>query len=97
MSFVEYQSQDYSDNRDETPPHTVSTSIIALDVNSTSMFSSLRFFDKKDNCRSGTVVDRDVVHPTEFDFYLQSHGQRGPRVGRAALYSVSRKTYTFSG
>ncbi|KAJ7866976.1 argonaute-like protein [Mycena olivaceomarginata] len=48
----------------------------------------IRFFDKKDNCRSGTVVDRDIVHPTEFDFYLQSHGQRGPRAGRAALYSV---------
>lgn len=30
--------------------------------------------DKTGNCRAGTVVDRDVGHPTEFDFYLQSHG-----------------------
>jgi len=49
----------------------------------------MRFFDKQENCHSGTVVDRDVVHPTEFDFYLQSHGQRGQRVtSRASLYSV---------
>lgn len=40
----------------------------------------VRFFptagggDKSGNCPAGTVVDRDVVHPTEFDFYLQSHG-----------------------
>jgi hypothetical protein len=39
-----------------------------------------RFFpiDKRDNdrtgnCPSGTVVDTTVVHPFEFDFYLQSH------------------------
>jgi len=30
--------------------------------------------DNTGNCRAGTVVDRDVGHPTEFDFYLQSHG-----------------------
>ena len=30
--------------------------------------------DKSGNCPAGTVVDRDVGHPTEFDFYLQSHG-----------------------
>ena len=30
--------------------------------------------DKSGNCPAGTVVDRDVTHPTEFDFYLQSHG-----------------------
>ena len=29
--------------------------------------------DKSGNCPAGTVVDRDVTHPTEFDFYLQSH------------------------
>jgi len=30
--------------------------------------------DNTGNCRAGTVVDRGVGHPTEFDFYLQSHG-----------------------
>jgi eukaryotic translation initiation factor 2C len=39
----------------------------------------VRFFptnvaDRSGNCPAGTVVDTDVVHPTEFDFYLQSHG-----------------------
>lgn len=30
--------------------------------------------DKSGNCPAGTVIDREVAHPTEFDFYLQSHG-----------------------
>ncbi|KAH7105502.1 eukaryotic translation initiation factor 2C [Auriculariales sp. MPI-PUGE-AT-0066] len=30
--------------------------------------------DRSGNCPSGTVIDTDIVHPTEFDFYLQSHG-----------------------
>ncbi|KAJ6562409.1 argonaute-like protein [Mycena capillaripes] len=30
--------------------------------------------DRSGNCPAGTVVDRDISHPTEFDFYLQSHG-----------------------
>ncbi|CAE6365294.1 unnamed protein product [Rhizoctonia solani] len=30
--------------------------------------------DKSGNCPAGTVVDDVVGHPTEFDFYLQSHG-----------------------
>ncbi|KAG8935247.1 hypothetical protein FRC02_008382 [Tulasnella sp. 418] len=30
--------------------------------------------DKSGNCPAGTVVDSDIAHPTEFDFYLQSHG-----------------------
>ncbi|KAJ7321835.1 argonaute-like protein [Mycena albidolilacea] len=30
--------------------------------------------DRSGNCPAGTVVDRDIGHPTEFDFYLQSHG-----------------------
>ena len=29
--------------------------------------------DKSGNCPAGTVVDQDITHPTEFDFYLQSH------------------------
>ncbi|KAH9899908.1 argonaute-like protein [Cubamyces lactineus] len=36
----------------------------------------VRFFpgqsdaDRSGNCPAGTVVDKDIVHPTEFDFYL---------------------------
>ncbi|THH11493.1 hypothetical protein EW145_g610 [Phellinidium pouzarii] len=30
--------------------------------------------DRSENCPAGTVVDRDVTNPAEFDFYLQSHG-----------------------
>ncbi|KAF9087913.1 eukaryotic translation initiation factor 2C, 2 [Mortierella sp. AD031] len=29
--------------------------------------------DRIGNCMPGTVVDSEVVHPVEFDFYLQSH------------------------
>lgn len=29
--------------------------------------------DKNGNCVPGTVVDTNIVHPFEFDFYLQSH------------------------
>jgi len=53
----------------------------------------VRFFppanggDKSGNCPAGTVVDRDVVHPTEFDFYLQSHGGL-LGTSRPAHYSV---------
>ncbi|KAI9001051.1 argonaute-like protein [Trametes punicea] len=53
----------------------------------------VRFFpnqndaDRSGNCPAGTVVDRDIVHPTEFDFYLQSHsGLLG--TSRPAHYSV---------
>ncbi|EIW61996.1 argonaute-like protein [Trametes versicolor FP-101664 SS1] len=43
--------------------------------------------DRSGNCPAGTVVDRDIVHPTEFDFYLQSHsGLLG--TSRPAHYSV---------
>ncbi|KAI8354349.1 Piwi domain-containing protein [Mortierella sp. GBAus27b] len=30
--------------------------------------------DRSGNCPSGLVVDTGIVHPFEFDFYLQSHG-----------------------
>ncbi|KAJ8481770.1 hypothetical protein ONZ51_g5795 [Trametes cubensis] len=53
----------------------------------------VRFFpgqsdaDRSGNCPAGTVVDKDIVHPTEFDFYLQSHsGLLG--TSRPAHYSV---------
>ncbi|KAJ7434908.1 argonaute-like protein, partial [Mycena galericulata] len=49
----------------------------------------MRFFDEDKNCPSGTVIDRDVVHPIQFDFYLYGHGHRGSRgTSRPAHYSV---------
>ncbi|KAJ6611943.1 ribonuclease H-like domain-containing protein [Mycena sp. CBHHK59/15] len=40
----------------------------------------------------GTVVDRDIGHPTEFDFYLQSHGGLlGPAVQR-----IIHRAFNFS-
>jgi len=43
--------------------------------------------DRSGNCPAGTVVDREVAHPTEFDFYLQSHaGLLG--TSRPAHYNV---------
>ncbi|KAF8608017.1 Piwi-domain-containing protein [Ceratobasidium sp. AG-I] len=50
----------------------------------------VRFFpthgmeDRSGNCPVGTVVDDVVGHPTEFDFYLQSHG---------GLLGTSRSTH----
>ncbi|KAK7695892.1 hypothetical protein QCA50_000531 [Cerrena zonata] len=32
------------------------------------------FTDRSGNCKAGTVVDSDITHPLEMDFYLQSHG-----------------------
>ncbi|KIJ20240.1 hypothetical protein PAXINDRAFT_68597 [Paxillus involutus ATCC 200175] len=53
----------------------------------------VRFFprpgeaDKSGNCLAGTVVDQVVAHPTEFDWYLQSHaGLLG--TSRPAHYNV---------
>ncbi|CAB4439380.1 unnamed protein product [Rhizophagus irregularis] len=40
--------------------------------------------DKSGNCLPGTVVDMDITHPFEFDFYLLSH---------AGLHGTSRPTY----
>ncbi|KAI0081731.1 argonaute-like protein [Panus rudis PR-1116 ss-1] len=43
--------------------------------------------DRSGNCRAGTVVDRDITHPLEMDFYLQSHaGLLG--TSRPAHYNV---------
>ena len=40
--------------------------------------------DRSGNCQPGTVVDSNIVHPFEFDFYLQSH---------AGLQGTSRPTH----
>ncbi len=44
--------------------------------------------DRSENCLAGTAVDRGVGHPTEFDFYLQSHGGL-LGTSRPTHYSVS--------
>jgi eukaryotic translation initiation factor 2C len=51
--------------------------------------------DRSGNCVAGTVVDREVGHPTEFDFYLQSHGGL-LGTSRPAHYSVLYDENNFS-
>ncbi|KIK66591.1 hypothetical protein GYMLUDRAFT_69767 [Collybiopsis luxurians FD-317 M1] len=62
----------------------------------------IRFFpsrkqdgDKSGNCPAGTVVDRDISHPIEFDFYLQSHGGL-LGTSRPAHYSILHDENAFS-
>ncbi|KAG0057713.1 Protein argonaute 10 [Gryganskiella cystojenkinii] len=43
--------------------------------------------DRSGNCLAGTVVDTMITHPTEFDFYLQSHGGL-QGTSRPTLYHV---------
>ncbi|KAF9300502.1 Eukaryotic translation initiation factor 2C [Mortierella antarctica] len=43
--------------------------------------------DRSGNCVAGTVVDKVITHPTEFDFYLQSHGGL-QGTSRPTLYHV---------
>jgi len=43
--------------------------------------------DRSGNCMPGTVIDTDIVHPTQFNFILQSHsGIQG--TSRPAIYYV---------
>ncbi|KAF8974495.1 argonaute-like protein [Flammula alnicola] len=56
---------------------------------------SERDADKSGNCPAGTVVDREIAHPTEFDFYLQSHGGL-LGTSRPAHYSVRAFENNFS-
>jgi len=50
-------------------------------------FFPIRDADRSGNCLPGTVIDVDITHPFEFDFYLQSHaGLLG--TSRPTLYHV---------
>ena len=68
--------------------------VMAINLYSCHVYIALRFFpqkpkdaDKSENCPAGTVVDRDITHPTDHDFYLQSHaGLKG--TSRPAHYYV---------
>ena len=51
--------------------------------------------DRSGNCRAGTVVDGDIVHPIELDFYLQSHGGL-LGTSRPAHYNVLHDDVGFS-
>ncbi|KAJ3796816.1 argonaute-like protein [Lentinula aff. detonsa] len=62
----------------------------------------IRFFptsakdaDKSGNCPAGTVVDKEIGHPTDLDFYLQSHGGL-LGTSRPAHYSVLHDENNFS-
>ncbi|GJJ07624.1 hypothetical protein Clacol_001828 [Clathrus columnatus] len=51
--------------------------------------------DNSGNCRAGTVVDREISHPLESDYYLQSHaGLLG--TSRPAHYNVLLDENNFS-
>lgn len=51
--------------------------------------------DRSGNCKAGTVVDTTIVHPIEFNFYIQSHaGLIG--TSRPTLYHVLQDDNKFS-
>jgi eukaryotic translation initiation factor 2C len=51
--------------------------------------------DRSGNCKAGTIVDSDITHPIELDFYLQSHaGLLG--TSRPAHYNVLYDDFGFS-
>ncbi|KAK9767200.1 hypothetical protein K7432_003165 [Basidiobolus ranarum] len=50
------------------------TYIVARKRHHTLFFPTERAFtDNSGNCKPGTLVDTTITHPSEFDFYLQSH------------------------
>ncbi|KAG8492724.1 hypothetical protein CXB51_010450 [Gossypium anomalum] len=64
------------------------TFIVVQKRHHTRLFANDRkFADSKGNILPGTVVDSDICHPTEFDFYLCSHA-RIMGTSRPAHYHV---------
>ncbi|QRW00817.1 protein argonaute 1 [Ceratobasidium sp. AG-Ba] len=51
--------------------------------------------EKSENCLAGTVIDSDITHPLEFDFFLLSHGGL-IGTSRPAHYSVIRDDNNFT-
>ncbi|KAF7433014.1 hypothetical protein PC9H_004959 [Pleurotus ostreatus] len=51
--------------------------------------------DRSGNCPAGMVVDRDIAHPSEFDWYLLSHGGL-LGTSRPSHYSVLHDDNAFS-
>ena len=92
MRRFKYRSQDNHHCRWKTSP--CSVRLCLLSRNEKLLIEYHRFFpqserdaDRSGNCPAGTVVDREIAHPTEFDFYLQSHGGL-LGTSRPAHYSV---------
>jgi hypothetical protein len=87
-----YYPEDNASYRRETPSCAVGLQTVVVGGTRLTSASSLFPVDQRDgdrsgNCPAGTVVDTDISHPTEFDFYLQSHaGILG--TSRSAHYSV---------
>jgi len=51
--------------------------------------------DRSGNCPAGTTIDAGLGHPTEFDYYQQSHGGL-LGTSRPAHYSVSFNFVAFN-
>lgn len=51
--------------------------------------------DRSGNCPAGTTIDAGLGHPTEFDYYQQSHGGL-LGTSRPAHYSVSLNFVAFN-
>ncbi|XP_038894817.1 protein argonaute 5 [Benincasa hispida] len=60
------------------------TFIVVQKRHHTRFFPTSRDTDRSGNILPGTVVDTDICHPTEFDFYLNSH---------AGIQGTSRPTH----
>jgi eukaryotic translation initiation factor 2C len=51
--------------------------------------------DRSENCLPGTVIDRAITHPTDFNFILQSHaGLQG--MSRPTIYNIIHDENKFS-